>query len=64
MEDEVSFNKNLAHLESFRLIHDKEKVWIPGRPEHKAFAKKRLRLLQTLAIKRFEIFNKYKSEIF
>ena len=66
MSHEDLYKKQKSILENYQTLHRKKENWLPhaGTHAHPAFARKRLRIYQAIAMKRFEIMKKYESDIF
>jgi hypothetical protein len=64
MGDEDLYRTYKRKLNKLQVLHQKELFWRPGEKEQAAFANKRLRLYQAIALKRFEIIKKYENDLF
>jgi len=64
MLDEAGYKKQKFFMETARRKHYKELKWSPLKKSSSDFKEKRLRLYQSLAIKRFEIIQKFEKDIF
>ncbi len=64
MLDEEGYKKQKFFMETAKRKHYQELKWSPLKKEDKDFTQKRLRLYQSLAIKRFEIMQKFEKDIF
>lgn len=64
MSDENVFLRQKKNLNAYKTLLDNELNWNPGDKLHPAFENKRLRIYQATAIKRFDVINKYRRDIF
>ena len=64
MSDEKFYGEQKLFLETAAKWHDDEMNWRPNIDGAPAFAERRLRLFQALAIKRFEIIKRHEKTIF
>jgi hypothetical protein len=62
--DEKGYKQQKFFMETAKRKHYQELTWSPVRKPDVDFKEKRLRLYQALAIKRFEIMQKFEKEIF
>lgn len=65
-QDSAAIKNEMQTLKGFYQLHLREQNWRPttlGASDEAAFDQKRLRFFQTIAMKRYEILNKYYSKI-
>lgn len=64
MSDEDLYAKEKAAMKKYTKLHKEANRWSPDKKDRPEFANKRLRLYQTIAVKRFKYIKKYEDDLF